>query len=116
MKNAKIPVNDFIEEYEEKMYDKYRSYKNQFGRFSDLTNKVHAEWKSLLKFIYDYEVDGKFTLEKFKAAIDDLGSQLSDLKKDPGFPEYWAAISTMYYFIEKQVAGVYENEIRKAHK
>ena len=115
MKNENVLVNNFIEEYEEKLYDKYRLYKGQYGRFCDTTTKVHTEWKQILKFIYDYHVDGKFTLKMFKAALDELGANLNDRKNEEGFPEYWAAISTMYYKIEQQVGGLYSREVLKTH-
>lgn len=103
MTNGNVFVNDFIEEYEESLYEKYKLYKTTHGTFDEKTTKVHSEWKQILKFVYDNNVDASFTLVKFKNAIDFIGAKLAYQDQEVEFAEYWTAVTKMYYHINEQI-------------
>lgn len=116
VKNEKKPIGDLIQEYEENLYEKYRNYKIQFGKYSDYTQKVHVEWRQIVKFTYDYNITSNFTLKDYDNILNELRGVLEEKKKEKGFPEYWAAINAMFIKISQTVEGLYENELRKIHK
>lgn len=103
MINGNVFVNDFIEEYEERLYEKYKLYKTTEGPFDEKTNKAHKQWKLILQFIYDDKVDATFTLVQFKNAVDYMGAKLAYQDQDAEFAEYWSAVTTMYYHINEQI-------------
>jgi len=99
MENEKIYVNNFIEKYEEWVYDGYKMNLSRCGRDCAKTESAYKEWKNVLRFVDDYNVSAEFTLDDFKAAIDNMGDKLVHRGKDEDFAEYWVAATKMYYAV-----------------
>lgn len=99
MTNEKVYVNNFIEDYEERLYKQYKLSKQINGRFDEKTNKIHAEWKNILKFIYDEDVNATFTFDQLEDTIKFLGSKSVYHANNPEYMQYWEHVNKMYYYI-----------------
>lgn len=108
MENEKVYVNDFIEKYEEWVYGNYKTYLSRCGRDCAKTNAAYKEWKNVLSFVDDYNVSVVFSLDDFKAAIDDMGDKLVHRGQDKEFEDRWVATTKMYYAVLA--------DIRRNHK
>lgn len=103
MTNGNVLVYDFIEDYEEELYNKYKLLKSLYGRNNEKTEIAYKAWKNILKFVFDEGVDAAYTLLKFKNAIDFAGMKLAYHDQEADFNEYWSAITVMYYKIDEQI-------------
>lgn len=103
MKNGEMHVNELIEEYEERLYERYKLAKITDGLFAEKTVAYHDEWKQILKFVYENDVDSNFTYLQFKNAMDFLGAKMLYHDQDKDFNKYWSAVAKMYYYVHAKI-------------
>lgn len=103
MKEEKILINDYIERLESKLYFLYKSNKKNNGVFHEKTDEAYKNWKALLEFIYEFNVDGTFNLKELKDAIESLGKKLLLFETDKIFLDYWVRINRIYYHILDEI-------------
>lgn len=103
MKNGEMHVNELIEEYEENLYERYKLAKVTDGLYGEKTVKYHDEWKQILKFVSENEIDAKYTYLQLKNAVDFLGAKLIYHDQDKDFNAYWSAVTKMYYYVNAKI-------------